>query len=100
MEFLDQIKTKIVRKIRHIKIFSKNRRFSMAVKKVRCPDCKEKFEIDFHEYDLGDSLPCPECNIDLTVIYVNDKPKLKLVKELFLDDDSSDAFYAEEYEQV
>ena len=69
-----------------------------SVRKVRCPDCKERFEVDFHEYDEGDSIECPECSIDLTVIYVSDKPKIKLTKELFLEDERSDEFYPEEDE--
>ena len=66
------------------------------IKKVRCPDCKDRFELDFHEYDDGDSLACPACNMDLTVVYVKDRLKLKTSKELFYDTDESDEFFDNE----
>ena len=29
--------------------------------KVKCPKCKEKFDIDKNSHDEGDSVECPEC---------------------------------------
>jgi len=57
------------------------------IKKVRCPDCRERFEIDYSEYDEGDVMNCPECNLELNVVYVGDKPKLKSSKDLYFEND-------------
>ncbi len=32
-----------------------------VVMKVKCPDCKEEFDLDKNAYDEGDSVECPEC---------------------------------------
>lgn len=36
--------------------------------KVKCPGCKEGFEVSINEYDEGDLLECPECTIELSVV--------------------------------
>ncbi len=56
--------------------------------KIRCPDCKEKFQIDTNEYDDGDYLNCPECNLEMTVILEKGKIKLKATREKELDEES------------
>jgi len=63
------------------------------MKKVRCPDCKERFEIELQDYDEGDLLNCPECNLELVVEVKEGKPKLRVSKEKALDE--IDEFYEE-----
>jgi hypothetical protein len=55
--------------------------------KVKCPDCKYKFDIDNNEYDDGDYLSCPDCNLELA-IELDDfgKLKVKTSKEKELDE--------------
>lgn len=56
------------------------------MKKV-CPDCETRFEVKLEEYDEGDALTCPDCNLEFTV--VSDRTgKIKLVesKELEMEE--------------
>ena len=47
--------------------------------KKLCPDCAVRFEVNLEEYDDGDALNCPECNLEFTI--VSDKTgKMKLVE--------------------
>jgi len=41
--------------------------------KVRCPDCKENFDLNVNRYDEGDNVECPECTIALVVTVKNGK---------------------------
>jgi lysine biosynthesis protein LysW len=34
---------------------------------TRCPECESDLELDGYELDLGETLHCPECAIELTV---------------------------------
>ena len=45
--------------------------------KVKCPECKESWDLSINEYDEGDQVSCPECSLDC-VIQVKDG---KLVAE-------------------
>ncbi len=63
--------------------------------KVRCPDCREKFEIELHEYDEGDLFNCPECNLELVVEVNEGRSKLRIAKEKALDETDFGDFYDE-----
>ncbi len=39
--------------------------------KVRCPDCKENFDLSVNQYDEGDAVECPECAMALVVAIKN-----------------------------
>lgn len=65
------------------------------MKKYRCPDCGEKFEIAIHEYDEGDFVNCPECNLELVVEVVEGQTKIRVAKEKELDETDFDEFYEE-----
>ena len=67
----------------------------MQTKKVMCPDCGERFEIELHEYDEGDLLNCPECNLELVVEVINGRPGLRSAKEKALDETDFGEFYEE-----
>ena len=56
--------------------------------RIKCPECKEKFEIDMSEYDDGDSLDCEECGAEL-LIKMDSVGKFSIItpKEKFLDED-------------
>lgn len=69
--------------------------------KKLCVDCKARFEVKFDELEEGDSVNCPECNLEYTV--VNDtkgKPKLVETKQLEMEDneEESDEEPSEDFE--
>ena len=65
------------------------------MKKVRCPDCKEKFEIELEEFDEGDLLNCPECNLELIVEVNEGLQKIRVSKEKAIEESDFDEFYEE-----
>jgi len=65
------------------------------MKKVRCPDCKERFEIELEEFDEGDLLNCPACNLELIVEVNEGQPKIRVSKEKVIDETDFDEFYEE-----
>jgi len=65
------------------------------MKKFRCPDCGERFEIGLEEYDEGDFVNCPECNLELVVEVNEGLSKLRVAKEKALDESDFDEFYEE-----
>lgn len=65
------------------------------MKKIRCPDCGEKFEITLSDYDEGDFLNCPECNLELVVEVSEGRSKLRVAKEKAIDEADFDEFYEE-----
>jgi len=65
------------------------------MKKVRCPDCKERFEIDLEEFDEGDLLNCPECNLELIIEVNEGQSKIRVSKEKVMDETDFDEFYEE-----
>lgn len=67
--------------------------------KFRCPDCKSSFELKIEDYDEGDYVTCPECNLELVVEIAGGEPALKPAKEKDIDEadeiGSFDQFYEE-----
>jgi alpha-aminoadipate/glutamate carrier protein LysW len=39
---------------------------------TRCPECESDLELDGYEIDVGETMNCPECGIELQV--VNSEP--------------------------
>ena len=37
---------------------------------ARCPECESDLELDGYELDLGETINCPECSIELRVTNV------------------------------
>lgn len=37
---------------------------------TRCPECEADLELDGYELDVGESINCPECSIELKVVSV------------------------------
>jgi Zn finger protein HypA/HybF involved in hydrogenase expression len=66
------------------------------VLKVKCPDCKHRFDIDENEYDEGDYLSCPECNLELTVeVSSGGRLNIKTAKEKEMDNSEFDDYFEE-----
>jgi alpha-aminoadipate carrier protein LysW len=34
---------------------------------ARCPECESDLELDGYDVDIGDSITCPECSVELKV---------------------------------
>ena len=67
--------------------------------KIRCPDCKNPFEITQNEYDDGDYLECPDCSLDLVVKVKKGKIKVVTDKEKYYDEEEApEEFFEEEDE--
>ena len=49
--------------------------------KCNCPVCKTHIEIDFDDYDEGDSIDCPECGELLLIAVKGGEYKLVTNKE-------------------
>ena len=64
--------------------------------KVKCPDCKQRFDFDAGEFDEGDLLNCPECNLEITVILNNGKLNVQASKEKELEEESEFDDYFED----
>ncbi len=67
--------------------------------KFRCPDCKQSFDLEIEEYDEGDFLNCPECNLELVVEIKAGKPKLKIAKEKDIDEEDEAGSFDEAFEE-
>lgn len=35
---------------------------------ARCPECESDLELDGYDLDVGESINCPECSIELKVV--------------------------------
>jgi alpha-aminoadipate/glutamate carrier protein LysW len=35
---------------------------------TRCPECESDLELDGYEIDVGETMNCPECGIELKVV--------------------------------
>ena len=35
---------------------------------ARCPECESDLELDGYELDVGETVNCPECSIELKVV--------------------------------
>ncbi len=55
--------------------------------KVKCPDCKEGFDLSLNDYEEEDAVQCPECSIDLVVKVKEGKFKLVTEKEKYYDEE-------------
>lgn len=55
--------------------------------RVKCPECKEAFELSVNDYDEGDTVECPECSSECTVMVKDGKLKLASEKEKYFEDD-------------
>ena len=65
--------------------------------KVKCPDCKYRFDIEENEYDEGDYLSCPDCNLELAVeLGIGGKIKIKTAREKELDEEEFEEFFEDE----
>lgn len=63
--------------------------------KKLCPDCATRFEVNLAEYDEGDAITCPDCNLEFTLI--TDKAgKFKLVESKTLEMEELDETEIEE----
>ena len=67
--------------------------------KFKCPDCKEKFDLDTDDYEHGDYLSCPECNLELIVELQGERFKLKTAKEHDIDAEDEAGSFDEFYEE-
>lgn len=47
---------------------------------ARCPECESDLELDGYELDVGESINCPECSIELKVV-ANDPISVSLASE-------------------
>lgn len=68
--------------------------------KKLCTDCKARFEIKFDELEEGDSVNCPECNLEYTLIF-DKKGKNKLIETKILEmenEEEEDSEEEEDYE--
>jgi DNA-directed RNA polymerase subunit RPC12/RpoP len=81
-------------------INEKRRRIGMASMKKVCSECRAKFETSLEDLEEGDAVPCPECNLEYTVI-ADKKGKLKLIesKELEMEEESEDEEKSDEDEE-
>ncbi len=67
--------------------------------KFRCPDCKSRFELTIEDYDQGEYVNCPECNLELVVELRGGKPTLKVAKEKDIDEADAAGSFDEFYEE-
>ena len=37
----------------------------------RCPECESDLELDGYELDVGETINCPECSVELKVVSSN-----------------------------
>lgn len=37
----------------------------------RCPECESDLELDGYELDVGETINCPECSIELRIVSEN-----------------------------
>ncbi len=37
----------------------------------RCPECESDLELDGYELDVGETINCPECSIELRIVAEN-----------------------------
>jgi DNA-directed RNA polymerase subunit RPC12/RpoP len=49
--------------------------------KKTCKDCKARFDVPIADYEEGDAITCPECNLEYTIIADEKDPaKLTLIE--------------------
>jgi len=37
---------------------------------TRCPECESDLELDGYELDVGETMQCPECSVELRIVSV------------------------------
>jgi alpha-aminoadipate carrier protein LysW len=37
---------------------------------TRCPECESELELDGYDLDVGETVNCPECSVELKVVAV------------------------------
>ncbi len=67
--------------------------------KVKCPECKEGFDLSVNDYEEDDLLQCPECTVDLVVKVNEGKFKLVTEKEKYFNEELDEEFAAEEEDE-
>jgi len=65
--------------------------------KVKCPKCKESFDIDKNRYDEGDDVECPECGA--TSVVAIKKGMIKLEPEESKYSKYDEDFYDSDFEE-
>jgi alpha-aminoadipate/glutamate carrier protein LysW len=35
---------------------------------TRCPECESELDLDGYEIEVGESISCPECSVELKVV--------------------------------
>jgi hypothetical protein len=50
-----------------------------GVMKKLCSECKARFEVPIDDMEEGDAIPCPECNLEYTIV-ADKKGNLKLIE--------------------
>jgi hypothetical protein len=48
---------------------------------ARCPECESDLELDGYDLDVGESVNCPECSIELRVIAAEPEIEVDLPPE-------------------
>ncbi len=67
--------------------------------KVKCPDCKEGFDISLNDYEEDDPVQCPECSIDLVIKVKEGKFKLMTEKEQYYDAELEEELFEDAAEE-
>jgi len=57
------------------------------LKKIKCPECEESFSIEIDEFEDGDYLNCPDCNLEFVAVSNNGRLSVKTSKEKELEED-------------
>ena len=66
--------------------------------KVKCPECKEGFDLSVNDHEEDDLLQCPECTVDLVVKVKDGKFRLVTEREKYCDEDLVEEFADSEEE--
>ena len=64
--------------------------------KVKCPKCKELFDIDKNSHDEGDTVDCPECGASSVVVVK--KGRMLLEPEESKYDSVDEDYFGEDFE--
>jgi len=64
--------------------------------RVKCPDCREKIEVDVNEYEEGDCIDCPECGLDLILEVKGGKFSATTEKAKYYDEDLEEELFTDD----
>ncbi|MBI5553576.1 MAG: hypothetical protein HY917_02435 [Candidatus Diapherotrites archaeon] len=67
-----------------------------APMKTKCPNCREKVELDVNRFEEGDDFECPECGANYLIGVKGGKLNLVSEKEKYFEEDE---FGAEDEEE-